>query len=186
MVYRVQRDKMPDDLVHPQEITHPDRVLVLEQVERADYLGVTHHQSTSWGPHCIKVARKADRTRMLLQRNLKTAPKDVKTQCYVSLVRPTLEYAATVWDPPNQTDANRLEKVQRRCARYVCNDFSRYSSVTEMLESLQWDTLAERRAKAKAVMMYRIRHDQVDISLHDHFNQLTTRSRGNPDKFRVP
>jgi hypothetical protein len=36
----------------------------------------------------------------------------------VSLVRPTLEYASSVWGPYQQNDIHRLEMVQRRDARY--------------------------------------------------------------------
>ena len=34
-----------------------------------------------------------------VQRNLKRCPKSVKKTAYISLVRSTLEYGATVWDP---------------------------------------------------------------------------------------
>ncbi|KAL8597043.1 hypothetical protein ACOMHN_055636 [Nucella lapillus] len=33
------------------------------------------------------------------------------------MVRPVLEYASAVWDPPLQIDINKLERVQRRAAR---------------------------------------------------------------------
>ena len=64
-------------------------------------------------------------------------------------VRPILEYASPVWDPFRQKDIDCLEKVQRRCARFVHQDFSREKSVTHMINSLGWESLAERRAKAK-------------------------------------
>ena len=34
------------------------------------------------------------------------------------MVRPTLEYAASAWDPYRAEDINSLDKVQRRGARY--------------------------------------------------------------------
>jgi len=57
------------------------------------------------------------------------------------MVRPKMEYAATVWDPYYQSDIQHLEKVQCRAARWVYNDFSTYSSVTDMLQQLSWPTL---------------------------------------------
>ena len=38
-------------------------------------------------------------------------------------------------------DKTRIERVQRRAARYVHNTYSRYSSVTAMLQPLNWETL---------------------------------------------
>ena len=53
----------------------------------------------------------------------------------VIMVLPKMEYAATVWDPYYQNDIQHLEKVQCRAARWVLNDFSRYSSVTDICYS---------------------------------------------------
>ena len=158
----------------------------LDLCDTAPYLGVKLNKKLSWEPHCTSVANKSNGTRMFLQRNLGNTPRQIKIQCYVTLVRPILEYASTVWDPHTQTSINRLEMVQRRYARFVHGDYSRTSSVTPMMADLGWEPLAERRAKAKAAMMFRIRHDLVDIKLDDHFTAVTTRTRGNSDKFRVP
>ena len=46
---------------------------------------------------------------------------------------PVLEYAATIWSPHTQRVINTIENVQRRVARFVFNDYSRYSSVTAVL-----------------------------------------------------
>jgi hypothetical protein len=40
---------------------------------------------------------------------------------------------------------NKLEMVQRRAARYVQNNYHNTSSVTSMIDTLGWPTLAERR-----------------------------------------
>ena len=50
----------------------------------------------------------------------------------------------------------KLEMVQRRYARFVFGDYRTTSSVSAMINQLQWPTLQERRAQAKATMMYRI------------------------------
>jgi hypothetical protein len=53
-----------------------------------------------------------------LKRNLNIANKSVKERAYQSLERPSLEYSSTVWDPHQQQDKQRLERIQRRAARY--------------------------------------------------------------------
>ena len=55
-----------------------------------------------------------------------------------------------------------------------------------MLRTLDWDTLAERRGKSRATMMFRMRRGLVDIPIEDHLTHLNSRARGNGDKFRVP
>ena len=54
------------------------------------------------------------------------------------MVRPILEYAATVWSPHLQYQKQQINKVQCSAARFVTNDFSYYSSVSTMLDHLKW------------------------------------------------
>ena len=66
----------------------------------------------------------------LIQRNLKVSSIKTKELAYKALVRPHLKYASTVWSPCQQGLSAMLEKVQRRAARFVLNDYSHHSSVT--------------------------------------------------------
>ena len=52
-----------------------------------------------------------------------------------------MEYAASVWDPYHLNDILALEKVQRRAARWVMNDYCSCSSVSSMLNDLNWPSL---------------------------------------------
>ena len=135
----------------------------LELVDSTKYLGVHLQNNLSWNTHVKAITQKANRTCSFLYRNLKKCPKETKELAYRSLVRPILEYASPVWDPYTQSNVNDLEQVQRRAARFVLNDFNRTSSVTSMLQSLNWPSLQERRAQAKLIMMYRIVYRLVDI-----------------------
>ena len=158
---------------------------VLEVADTAKYLGVTLHKHCAWSKHISQTARKANNTHAFLQRNLRRAPTSVKKRAYETLIRPILEYASAVWDPHAESDIYRLEMVQRRYARYTCNDFGRTGSVTAMLQQIGWETLQERRAKSRLAMQCRIAHNLVDVPAADHLQTYNSR-KGNATKFRVP
>ena len=93
--------------------------------------------------------------------------KTVKERAYSSLVRPKLEYNNCVWDPHTKSQIHQLEMVQCRAAtwaRYTCNSYHNTSSVTEMLQTLNWPTLEKRRIRTRIIFLYKIIHHLVAIS----------------------
>ena len=60
------------------------------------------------------------------------------------------------WDPHTVDLIQKLEAMQRRAARFVCRNYSPYSTVTTILKNLEWDTLQLRRKAARLTMMYKI------------------------------
>eukprot|EP00745_Piridium_sociabile_P038619 TRINITY_DN7074_c0_g1_i3.p1 TRINITY_DN7074_c0_g1~~TRINITY_DN7074_c0_g1_i3.p1 ORF type:complete len:816 (+),score=128.54 TRINITY_DN7074_c0_g1_i3:312-2759(+) len=158
---------------------------VLEEVEATKYLGVTLHKSLSWNQHIGNIAKKANSTRAFIQRNLHHCPSATKEVCYTTLVRPLTEYASVLWDPYTKANIDRLEAVQRKSARYIYNDFRTTSSVTSMIERLGWDTLQERRAHARVIMMYRIVNGLIAIP-STMLQPTTSMARGHSQRFFVP
>ena len=112
-----------------------------------------------------------------LRRNIYRFPRETKTQCFKTLVRPILEYASPAWDPHTANNISSIEKVQRRAARFVTNNYSTTSSTSEMIQNLEWPSLQQRRSDAKLVMMYRITYNLIDIpaAAYLHPSGLTTR-----------
>jgi hypothetical protein len=89
-------------------------------------------------------------------RNLFRASKRVKCLAYLTIVRPTLEYGSILWDPHQIYLIDAIEAVQRRAARYVCKNFSRFDSVTQMISELGWEALSTRRYYARLKTMFKI------------------------------
>ena len=79
------------------------------------------------------------------------------------MVQPILEYASNIWSPHCDKEVQCMERVQRRVARFTVNCYSRYHSVTGMVQKLNWPTLKECRNESKLVLMYKIIHGQVYI-----------------------
>ena len=97
-----------------------------------------------------------------------------------------LEYAASVWDPHHTSDTNKLEQVQRRAARFVCNNYSPYSSVTQMLSDLGWQQLKDRRKHIRLALFYKIVHHLIAVPHEDILRKADSRTRSSHNyKYRT-
>ena len=156
---------------------------VLAEVDSAKYLGVTISSELSWSPHVSSIVGKANSTLGFLRRNLRRCPAKLKETAYISLVRSTLEYAATIWDPHKDGDINKIERIQRRAARFVCSDYSRYSSVTAMLTELGWKNLADRRRDLRLALLFKVIHKEVAVPVKSlELTKKDTITRKNHDQ----
>ena len=152
---------------------------ILQQVSENPYLGLIIRDDLQWSSHIDKITSSADRTLGFIRRNLRHCNEKFKETAYVSLVRSLLEYSSAVWDPYLEGDIQRIEKIQRKAARFVKSDYQRTSSVTSMLENLGWQPLQQRRKINRLSMMYKIVNNQVAIPPTDHleFNQRSQRNK---------
>ena len=124
------------------------------------YLGVYINKNLKWDKHIDEIVKKGKRTLYVVRKVLRKAPKNIKQLAYFSLVRPTVEYASSVWDPSNVGEIHKLEMIQRASARFCTNRYKRIDSatgkvdsVTDMLQSLEWNSLASRR-KANRLALF--------------------------------
>ena len=62
-------------------------------------------------------------------------------------------------------DITMIDKVQQRAAHFTCRDYSRESSVSQMLKELGWQDLAERRKEARLALFYKIVNGLVAIKI---------------------
>ena len=158
----------------------------LETEGARKYLGVTITSNLSWNTHIENTAGKGNKTIGFIRRNLKDCTKPVREASYTSMVRPILEYSSTVWDPHTTANINLLEQVQRRAARYVCNDYTSRTPgcVTSMMDALEWESLHERRKKNRLCMLYKINNALVDIKKDDYLKTSDARTRGDHNFFQ--
>ena len=116
----------------------------LTNTETTTYLGITIQQNLEWEKHIQTISNRLTGQRNLFESSSATSKyttKNLKNQAYKTLVRPLLEYAAAVCDPHQKEEIDRLEKTQRRAARWVKNRYRRTSSVNNILQDLAWPTL---------------------------------------------
>ena len=144
----------------------------LEEVQSIPYLGLTLDKKLKWSNHIQNITTNANRTLGLMRRNFWNCPREIKEITYKTIVRPKLEYASAAWDPYLKKDIAKVEKVQRKAARFCTGNYKQTASVTGMIKELDWETLELRRTKCRLNMMYKLSHKIVnfDTSKHLVFN----------------
>ena len=75
------------------------------------------------------------------------------------------------------TNSKLLERIQRRTARFVKGDYSRYGSVTSMLKDLNWEPLANRRRNNRLCLLFKAVNGLVAIPAETHVKFSTRPSR---------
>ena len=152
----------------PSQAEYKIQNTTLARVDSAKYLGVILDSKLNWSNQISAACGKASRTLSFLQRNLYFCPTGVKEKCVNTLVRPVLEYGCCVWDPHQANHIEQLEKVQRRCARFVTGNHTlTHGNTKKNLDSLGWPSLETRRARAKLYLLFKAKSNAIELPLDD-------------------
>ena len=128
------------------------------------YLGITITTDLSWKTHIEKISNKAKGLLGMLRRQLKGATTRTKLITFKTIVRPCLEYAAAVWSPSRQADADQLERIQRQAVRWIHGGLGRDESVTAARISLGLEELCSRRVSHDRDLLGGMLCGDVDVA----------------------
>ena len=69
-----------------------------------------------------------------------------------------MEYGAIVRVPYTTVDTNKLERIQRRAARFITGDYKsrEEGSVAKMLVELELESLQSRRTSQRLILLYKV------------------------------
>ena len=91
---------------------------------------------------------------------------------YYSFVQPYFDYCDVVWGDCSKTRADKLQKLQNRAARIITRaDYSIRSS--DVLNSLEWSNLEERRKRHLLVTMFKIFNNDCPTYLRERFHRTS-------------
>jgi len=152
---------------------------ILKQVPSHPYLGIELSQSLNFSAHIANIVKKASQKLGFLRRNLGRCPREVRSLAYYALVRSSLEYSASVWDPHKASEVDSLERIQRSAARFACGEYRRGPeiSVSDLLRQLQWPPLEMRRTAARLTLFYKAHTGVIAMPLDEIITKADSRTR---------
>ena len=115
-------------------------------------LGVLISDDLEWNNHVNCAVNKANQKLGQIKHVFHYMNEIMMKMLFVSLVRPHLEYAATIWNPYWQYDKDKLEKVQQRATRI---DSLRGYSYEERLKKLDLLSLENIRRRGDLIQMFK-------------------------------
>ena len=81
-------------------------------------MGIYVNSKLTWSDHCKIIALKATKLLNVVCRAMFGCSMLAKDVAYKSIVRPSMEYACTVWNLHTAKDCALLDAVQNRAARW--------------------------------------------------------------------
>ena len=155
----------------------------LKTVNNEKDIGVTIDTNLPFEQHIQNQVNKANRNLGIIRRSFKYL--DMETFCllYKALVRPHLEYAASVWSPYKKKDIDSIENVQRRATKLI--PILSGLSYEERLKKLKLPTLKYRRLRGDMIEVFKILMGIYDNeATRGLFEMNTYTTRGHSQKIQ--
>ncbi len=88
------------------------------------------------------------------------------------MIQPYFDYCSPVWGNCSAYLKDKLQRFQNRAGRIISGANYDINSA-DVLESLGWQTLEERRKRNKSILMYRILNNRVAPNLKEQFTSIS-------------
>lgn len=132
---------------------------------------LTLSSNLSWEQHVNSIFKKAQGKLYFLRRRLLNAPPAVKLNTYKNLMRPSLEYADIIWSPHQKYLIGRLERIQNLAVHFVYSNYSRHSSISNLLKKADLHSLAQRRVVSRLKFLYLLYHGHFNIKKETYLQE---------------
>ena len=142
---------MPISLVHDSS-----NIAASEFVE---YLGVLIQPDLSFDMHIKEVIRKLNYQASILKNLANYCSKNLLLTYYKAFIQPRIDYGISLWGCSPNDSLAKVQRVQNRIARIICDDFDyRNSRGLELLKTLKLYNIVQRRDYFLSKIMYESVH----------------------------
>ena len=146
---------------------------VIKQVDIHKHLGIVLNKTLSWSDHINEITKAMKRFHLLHLFKYKMSCSALR-RCYLSFIRPLLEYGDVIFDNCSQNDKNTLENIQYNALRLI-TDCKKGTSSQLVLEETGLCILQTRRTFHNILKF----HSIVFKACLDNHQTFLTRPLGN-------
>ena len=132
----------------------------LKIVEQEKDLGVVVDSQLKFEEHITRIVKKANSVMGMIRRSFLYLDKDMFKKLFIAMVRPHLEYGATIWNPHLKKQITLIENVQRRASKQIPG--LAHLSYRERLQLIKLPTLQYRRYRGDMIELYKLSHGHYD------------------------
>lgn len=147
----------------------------IPSTETVKDLGVTVDNKLCFSKHIGNITKIAYLKLNQILRILKTRNLKILIQAYKTYVRPQLEYAVEVWNPPNNFEINRIEKVQKtfifRAFKKCGIKMAKNEKYENRLKICNLQDLKSRRNLLDLTMVYKILNFSTHLNPWVYFHK---------------
>ena len=136
----------------------------INRVKCSKTLGVIVDEQLTWKNQIESIVNKASKGIGMIRRMKKYVPATVLENVYKAIVLPYFDYCSLVWENCSVYLQDKLQKMQNRAARVITG--KPYDTrISDMLNELGWQPLAERRRSQKIIFMHKVKNKQFPESI---------------------
>ena len=138
------------------------------RTENYTCLGVSLDERLTWEKHIDTICAKVGAGIGVMRRMKPFVPQETLKLIYEALVQPYFNYCSPLWDNCGIGLKDKLQKFQNRAARVITGSTYDIRSI-DVLNTLGWKTLDQKRNYTKSMFMYKIINDHAAPNLRHSF-----------------
>ena len=135
-------------------------------------LGVTLDEKLNWEHHIDMIIKKVNAGIAVIKRMKTCVPQEFLQTVYNALIQPYFDYCCQLWDTCGIVLKEKLQKCQSRAARVITGASYDIRSA-DVLATLGWQTLDNRRKYLKSIFIYKILTNETAPNLKETFLKIS-------------
>ena len=97
-------------------------------------------------------------------------PTHILSIVYITTIQPLIDYGLVIW---RNSSKQNIQKLQNRAARVVLGNFDHTSSVSDMINDLNWTNVDKRFIYFTGIMMYKCLNESAPSYLVELFSYVS-------------